>query len=350
MFWVTNVAYEMSERFDSPLDHEQYAVACMHHSLEMHMLQSNDLASLLTLDALLQESSVKGAARRLGLSAPAVSHALARLRERLDDELLVRAGRHMVLTPRADALRPVVRDAVLAAGRVFEPPQDFDPARLERTFTVRLTDYVLVVFGDELDARVRSQAPNVSFRYAPNSPDDADQLRQGTSDLAIGIYGTLPPELKTRSIITDRFVCVVRADHSTVGERLTLDDFVALEHVLIAPRGRPGGYIDALLAERGLERRVRRTVPYFQLALEMIARSDMILTVSERIALKLQHKLHLRILETPLPVRPFALSMVWHPRWDSDPAHRWLRNELVAATEALDGRRHDDARRSLNER
>ena len=313
-------------------------------------MESSDLASLTTLDALLQESSVSGAARRLGLSTPAVSHALARLRERFGDPLLVRAGRSMVLTPRAEALRPKVRDAVEIAGRVFEEPREFEPSRVERSFTISATDYVLLVFGGPIDRDIAAAAPGLELRFVPNAVDDAERLRAGDTDLAIGIYGELPPELRTRPIISDRLVCVVREGHPKIKRKLSLERFVALDHVQVAPRGQPGGYVDELLADRGHTRRVVRAVPYFQVALEITAQSDHVLTVSERIARLLGPRLGLRVFEPPIPLEPFALSMVWHPRFDGDQAHRWLRQRLVAVTTELDGLRHAGARRKLSKK
>ena len=307
------------------------------------MVQPSDLSALGTLDALLQEGSVTGAARRLGLSTPAVSHALARLRERFGDPLLVRAGRRMVLTPRAEALAPQVRDAVAVAARVYEASGPFDPGREARRFTVSATDYVLLVFGDALDEAITREAPGVDLRFVPNATDDAERLRRGDSDLAIGIYGDLPPELKTLPIITDRLVCVVREDHPGVGRRLSLERFVALSHVQVAPRGQPGGYVD-----EQLKARVCRAVPFFQVALEMTAGSDHVLTISERIARRAAPRLGLRLLEPPLPLEPFALSLVWHPRFDGDPAHRWLRERFVAVTKARDAMAHPAPRRRLS--
>lgn len=311
-------------------------------------MEPSDLAALATLDALLQESSVSGAARRLGLSTPAVSHALNKLRERFDDPLLVRAGRQMVLTPRAEALRPRVRDAVSVAGRVFQAPEAFEPGRVERMFKISVTDYVLLVFGGGLDDAVREGAPGMDLRFVPNAVDDAERLRAGDTDLAIGIYGELPPELRTRPIITDRLVCVVREGHPSVRRKLTLERFTSLPHIQVAPRGQPGGYVDELLAERGLSRRVTRAVPYFQVALEMAARSDRVLTVSERIARLLGARLKLQVLEPPLRLEPFALSMVWHPRFDADPAHRWLRERLLDVTESMNAMAHAKPRRGLS--
>ncbi|MEZ4459193.1 MAG: LysR family transcriptional regulator [bacterium] len=310
------------------------------------MIDTSDVASLITLDALLQEGSVTLAAKRLGLSTPAVSHALARLRDRLDDPLLVRAGRTMVLTPRAELLKEPVRDAVALATRVFERVEAFDPARLQRSFTLSLTDYVLFVLGDTLEGNLRGAAPNLDMRYIPNAPDDPERLRRGDTDLAVGIYGDLPPELKMRPLVTDRLVCVVRQGHPELKRRLTLNKFCALEHVQVAPRGKPGGYVDDVLMQRGLTRRVARAIPYFQIALRLVSTSDYILTVSERIARGVASDLNLQVFEPPLELQPFTLSMVWHPRFDGDAAHAWLRDQLVQAAATLPDNAHGNARRS----
>lgn len=314
----------------------------------MQPLPSSDLGVLATLDALLQESSVSGAARRLGLSTPATSHALARLRARFDDPLLVRAGRRMVLTPRAEALKEQVRRAVMEAERVFEPPETFEPIRLERAFALSVTDYVMEVIGGALDQTLRDEAPGVDLRFVPNTLTDAEALRRGDSDLAIGIYGDLPPELRTRPALTDRFVCAVRGDHPAVGKRLTLRQYVRLGHVQVAPRGQPGGYVDQLLAERGEQRRVTRAVPFFRTALEMVARSDDVLTVSRRLAQRFAPALGLRVLAPPLPFEPYTLSLVWHPRFDADPAHRWLRDRILDRCREVEGGAPGPGRRRLD--
>lgn len=312
-------------------------------------MDSSDLGSLLTLDALLQEVSVSGAARRLGLSTPAVSHALARYRERFNDELLVRAGRRMVLTPRAQQLAPQVHQAVAQAARVFDSPPELDLTTHRASFTLSVTDYVMVIFGERFAHQVHTQAPYLDLRFISNAVDDPQRLRSSQTDLAIGIYGQLPPELKARQLISDRLVCVVRADHPELKEdTLSLDQFTALEHIQISPRGRPGGYLDDLLQLQGLNRRILYTVPYFQTALSLAARCDAILTVSERIAKVLGPELGLKLLEPPLPLEPYALSMVWHPRFDDDLAHRWLREQLILSIDGLDANRHKAPRRQLD--
>jgi DNA-binding transcriptional LysR family regulator len=297
-------------------------------------MESRDLSLLLTLDALLQEANVTLAARRLGLSTPATSHALARIRERLDDPLLVRAGRRMVLTPRAEELRPQVRSLVEDATRVLSAAVPFSPRELERTFTVFTTDHVLLVLGPALDRILRTESPGVSLRFLPSVMEDWIPLRDGVADLSVCILGHFPSEFRTRQLFTDRFVCVIRRDHPRVGRRLTLDEYLALEHIVVSPLGRPSA-VDAALAERGHKRRITRVVPFFMSGLLMAATTDYALTVSDRAALALAQTLPLRILEPPLPLAPYSLNLLWHPRLENEPANRWLRDVFIrAAAEA----------------
>lgn len=295
-------------------------------------MESRDLTLLLTLDALLQEGSVTRAARRLGLSTPATSHALARIRERLGDPILVRAGRSMVLTPRAEQLRPEVRSLVEEATRVLSAAVPFSPRELERVFTVHATDHLVLVLGPAIDRILREEAPHVSLRFVPSSLDDWIPLRDGTADLSVCLPGHFPPEFRTRQLFTDRFVCVVREGHPRVGADLPLEAFTELDHIEVAPLGLPS-HIDHLLAEQGLTRRVRRVVPYFVSGLLMAAGSDDVLTVSRRASTALAPLLRLRLVEPPLPLPSYALNLLWHPRLDNEPANRWLRDVFVRAAQ-----------------
>ncbi len=157
--------------------------------LSLHGMEPSDLSLLVTLDALLQEGSVTKAARRVGLSVPAMSHALARIRDKLGDPVLVRAGRDMVLTPRAEALRPKVRSAVAQASQALEPERPFSPAELTRGFVLHASDYVLTVLGVELDGIVRAEAPQVALRFVANTSDDAAVLRSVSASPSISATG-----------------------------------------------------------------------------------------------------------------------------------------------------------------
>lgn len=311
-------------------------------------MEPTDFGLLVSLDALLQEGSVTGAARRIGLSTPAMSHALARIRERLGDPILVRSGRGMLLTPRALLLKPQVHNVVTEARRTLEPERPFVASELSRTFVVHATDYILTVLGATMDRILSREAPRVCVRFVPNTPDDPVLLRDQGSDLAVGIYGDLPQEMRSRQLLTDRFVAVVRQGHPGIGKRFTLDQFVSLAHIQVAPRGKPGGYVDDVLRERGLSRKVARAVPYFLTALQLVAETDYILTISERIAKRYACALSLQVLEVPLKLRPYALSLVWHSRVDGDAGHRFLRDVFLRAAREVAGERHAEPRTRLD--
>jgi DNA-binding transcriptional LysR family regulator len=295
-------------------------------------MEPRDLGLLLTLDALLQESNVTMAGRRLGLSTPATSHALARIRERLNDPILVRAGRSMVLTPRAEQLRPKVRSLVEEATGVLHAATPFSAQGLARTFTIYTTDHVLLVLGPAVDRILRAEAPEVTLRFLPSVVDDWIPLRDGAADLSVCILGHFPQEFRTRKLFTDRFVCAVRQGHPTVGKKLTLVEYLALEHVVVAPLGRPS-QVDRALSERGLRRRIRQAVPYFQAGLHVASTTDCVLTVSDRAARALAKALRLRLVPPPLPLGTYPLHLLWHPRLENEPANRWLRGVFVRAAE-----------------
>ena len=308
-------------------------------------MESRDLSLLLALDAMLQEGSVTLAARRLGLSTPAASHALARIRERLGDPLLVRAGRSMTLTPRAEQLRPLVRSLVEEAARVLSAPGPFDPRALERTFTIFATDHALLVLGAAIDRVARAEAPDVTLRFLPSVVDDWTALRDGTADLSVCLPGFFPPEFRTRPLLTERFVCVVRREHPTVGRRLTLDAYLALDHIVVSPLGKPS-YVDQVLAERGQSRRIRRVVPYFASALHLVSVTDDVLTVSETAAAAARKTWPLRVMEPPLALPSYAVNLLWHPRLDNEPANQWLRDVFARAAQTVtqDSRRRAPSR------
>jgi DNA-binding transcriptional LysR family regulator len=276
-----------------------------------------------------------------------MSHALARIRERLGDPLLVRSGRGLILTTHAEALKPRIHDVLAQARRAFESPRPFVARELATTFVIHATDYVLTILGRAVDRILVAEAPQVCLRFVPNVRDDAALLRDGGSDLAVGIYGELPAEMRSRQLLTDRFVCVARRGHPALAGRFTLQQFVRLFHVQVAPRGKPGGYIDNVLRERGLERTVARAVPYFLTALELVSQTDHVLTISERIAKRYAAQLALDVVEVPLELRPYALSLVWHPRVDADPGHRFLREVFLRASKQAAAERHEQPRTRL---
>ena len=296
-------------------------------------MDARDLGLLLTLDALLQEVSVTRAARRLGLSTPGASHALARLRTRLGDPILVRAGRQMVLTPRAEQLRPHVRSLVEEASRVLRRPGPFVPRTLAHTFTVFATDHVLLVLGGAVDRLVRTEAPQVSLRFLPAIAADWLALRDGSADLSVRLPGLVPSEFRSRPLLTEPFVCVARRGNPRVRSRLTLAQYLGLDHLVVAADGK-AGQVDEVLAARGHERRIRRTLPFVDAALRIVAETDYVLTVSRSAATAAAVALNLRILPSPLAIEATTVQLLWHPRLDNEPANAWLRDVFVRAAKS----------------
>ena len=294
-------------------------------------LKDLDLNLLPALDALLQEESVTKAAARLGLSAPALSHSLARLREKLGDPILVRAGRKMVPSPRAVALRPRVHALLREAQAVLAPGEAFVPERSTREFLVHGSDYVILILGLALDRILLEQGAGVRLQFMPNTTDDAELVRSGEIDLGIGVYDRLPPEIRIQKLFDEQLVCVVREGHPSVGKRMSLAQYAALRHIQIAPRGRPGGRVDDLLADKGYSRVVARRVPFFFAGLLMAAESDYVLTLPKRLALAQAERLGLRVLGLPVAFGSYAVSQIWHPRNEADAGHRWLRERVVRA-------------------
>jgi DNA-binding transcriptional LysR family regulator len=307
----------------------------------LHAVKHADLNLLVTLDALLQEENVSRAAARVGLSVPAMSHALARLRTQLADPLLVRAGQKMVPTPRARDLKDRVHALAGEARQLLAPASGEDLRVLDRTFQLKASDQLITVLGPALDRALRD-APHVRVQVTPTEREEAQLLRDGTIDLSIGVfdylpYSALPPDLRIQQLFEDRFVCVARAGHPSVGKTLTLQQFAALEHVQVVPRGRIGGYVDELLGRHGLSRRIVRVVPYFLAALALVAETDYLLTTSIRLARRMAPKLGLRMVPPPraLGLEPYTVAQLWHPRNDRDAAHRWLREAVASASRTV---------------
>jgi DNA-binding transcriptional LysR family regulator len=283
-----------------------------------------DLNLLVTLDVLLAEGSVARAARRLRLSPSAMSRALARLRATTGDPLLVRAGRGLVPTPRALALRGRVGPLVQDAEAVLRPAEALDLARLVRTFTLRTSEGFVENFGPALIARVGREAPGVRLRFVQKPDKDSAPLREGLVDLETGVVGeTMGPELRAQALFRDRFVGVMRKGHPLGKGRITPARYAAGRHVFVSRRGRDRGPIDDALARLGLQRAIVAIVGGFATALALARTSDLLASVPER------HTGILRagMVSFPLPVAmpEITVSLLWHPRLDADPAHRWLR-------------------------
>ena len=283
-----------------------------------------DLNLLLTLDVLLTECNVARAARRLRLSPSAMSRALARLRDTTGDPLLVRAGRGLVPTPRAQELREQVSRLVQEAQGVLRPAELLDPSRLSRHFTLRTSDGFVEYFGPALIALAQREAPGVRLRFVQKPDKDSAPLRDGSVDLETGVIGAASsPEIRTRALFRDRFIGVVRAGHPLARGKVTAERYAAGQHVLVSRRGLDKGPIDEGLRALGLAREIAVIVAGFSDALSLARGSDLIASVPERHTGNLRAGMHSFAL--PVEVPALTVSMLWHPRMDADPAHRWLR-------------------------
>ena len=296
-------------------------------------MSTPDLNLLVTLDVLLAEGSVARAARRLRLSPSAMSRALARLRETTGDPLLVRAGRGLVPTPRALELRERVSQLVQDGEAALRPAEKLDLKRLVRVFTLRTNEGFVENFGPELIARVGAEAPGVRLCFVQKPDKDSTSLRDGIVDLETGVIGkTTAPELRVQALFRDRFVGVVRMGHPLCQGEITPARYAAGRHVFVSRQGLDRGPIDAALKPLGLEREIVTIVGGFSTALALARASDLIASVPER------HTGILRegMLSFPIPVAmpEITVSLLWHPRLDADPAHRWLRGHVKDACAA----------------
>lgn len=283
-----------------------------------------DLNLLVTLDVLLAEGNVTRAARRLHLSPSAMSRALTRLREATGDPLLVRAGRGLVPTPHALDLRARIGPLVAEAQALLRPAQGPDLARLVRTFTLRTSEGFAENFAPALMDRIAPVAPGVRLRFVQKMDKDSSLLRDGAVDLETGVVaGTLGPEVRAQALFRDRLVGVVRAGHALCSGPVTVARYAAGRHVGIAREGLQMGSIDTALQAMGLERSIATTVGGFSTAVALARASDLIASVPGR------HTGSLRAgmfsFPLPLPTPEFTVSLLWHPRLQADPAHRWLR-------------------------
>lgn len=290
-----------------------------------------DLNLLIVLDVLIEECSVKRAADRMGMSAPSMSRALARIRETLGDPILVRAGRQLVPTERALALRQRVHDAVEQASAVLRPEGPVPFATLERRFTIRANDAVIGAFASRLLARIAAKASKVVVRFAPEGETDDDALREGRIDLDIGALREMGPEVRVQTICRDRHVGIVRPEHPILSGTVTVERFAAFEHISVSRRGRAEGPIDRALAERGLRRRIALIVPSVHAALFALPHSDLVGLIPT-LALQGVEDLGmaLRTFEIPLPLDTVVIAQAWHPRFDHDAVHRFLRETVRA--------------------
>ncbi len=293
-------------------------------------LNALDLNLLRVFDAVMQDRNVSRAAERLFLSQPAVSHALGRLRHALGDPLFIKVPGGVRPTPRAQELAEPINQALHALDEALRPTT-FDPALSGRVFRIATHDYFTAVVAARLAERLSEIAPGISVRLKPTEGRALEMLDQQEADLAVSAFGELPDRFASLQLFTDHYVCLMRKGHPLAQGRMTLKKYADARHLLISPRGDERGFSDAALASAGYTRHVAMIVNQFAPAAEIVASSDLLLTVPDRIAAPAADRFGCVI--RPCPIEPpdtfLQTSVVWHARLGEHPANRWLRELLV---------------------
>jgi DNA-binding transcriptional LysR family regulator len=299
-------------------------------------LSAVDLNLLVVFDALMQERNVTRAAGRLALSQPAVSHALARLRHMLRDELFVRSPRGMLPTPRAEQLAGPVRHAVEELQRALEE-EEFDPAKATRTFRVAVDNYSAIVLTAPLAARVAMLAPHITLEFQPSGTLDlADLFDRGLLDVALGFFMQPAERFGHRKLLGDGLVVLMRKDHPAAsGRKLTAEKFASLPHLDVSSSRYTMAFVENALKRNKLARRIAVRAPLLS-AGSMLASSDSIAVLPGRIAQVLMRFYPLASRDLPFVSPAIETEMLW-PRWlDGVPAHRWLRQVVEPTAQAED--------------
>jgi len=296
-------------------------------------MKKHDMGLLVSLDVLLEEANVTRAARRLAISQPALSAQLARLRQVLDDPLLVPAerGRGMRLTPRAAQLKSPLHELLTRLEDLVEAPYAFDPGTAKRDFTIAINDNAAMTIGLDLIERIRKQS-YVGLRLAMlQIPRDEvlDLTARGRIDLVIGTRAFMPPGLRTHDLVDDRFQVAQRKGHPRGTAAMTLEQYCAYEHVLVSTNGSYHSGIDDFLAELGHYRHTTVSVQYYTAVPPILERTNCLATLPERFLHRFDHMIDR--FDLPFAFDPFQLQVGWHPRFDEDLGHQWLREQLIAA-------------------
>ena len=301
-------------------------------------LESLDLNLLLVFDALASERSVTQAAAKIGLSQPALSNALARLRTLLKDPLFERFAGQMQPTPRARQLLVPLSEAISKLREALETQAAFQPEKSKREFLIATNDYAESLLLAPIVQRLQQDAPSIAVRTVRTDYlfiPPVERLQSGELDLALGFFGDLPqPQsgLLSQCLMGDRLVCILRASHPRADRKLTLRTFAETAHVRVMyPQNERLGSIDPILRSRGLSRRIAVTVPHYLTIPAIVAKSNLIGVVPEHLARRVARPLRLKIFEPPIALPDITIVMTWHERLQFDLAHTWFRDCVSAA-------------------
>ena len=296
-------------------------------------IRAVDLNLLKAFDALISERAVTRAASRIGLSQPAMSHALSRLRGLFGDDLFVRTSAGMEPTAHAREIAPLISSAIEQIETALNLGAGFDPAKSTGIFTAGMAEYAEVALVGRLARAFAEQAPRATLRLLPlNGADAADQLERGAIDVAVAHLRALPNAIESHMLLRDPFVMIVRKDHPLAKKTLSLEAYAGQSHVLVSPRGDTSGAIDRILVDFGLRRRISLLVATYLALPAALAASNLVATVPQRIARQIAATAEIEIL--PLPVDfSITVSMAWHRRAAGEPAQLWFRSLLIDAAQ-----------------
>lgn len=289
-----------------------------------------DLNLLVVFDALMSERNVTRAGEKIGLSQPATSNALSRLRKLFEDELFVRMPDGMQPTARAIALQEPIRQVLLQIQSALAGETPFLPELSERVFNVGMSDCVEFILLPELMHYLELIAPKITIRVRVSDRQKAlKMLDNGDIDLAIGFFPESSSWHRMQFLFAERFVCVCSQNNAIAQEPLALESYLAASHLLVSPKEEMSGRVDAFLAERGLKRRIAITIPHFLAAPFIIANTNLIATLVERVSIAYSDLLGLCLLPLPFEMPCFSVSMLWHAKNNNESAHIWLRYTIA---------------------
>lgn len=298
-------------------------------------LRTADLNLLVVLNALLEERSVTRAAARLGMSQPAASRALARLRTLFSDALLVDGPGGYLPTARAEEMAPLLRNILAGASELLDR-RTFDPGTATGPIRLSMIDLEAAVLAPRLIARLAVEAPLADLEVVPPGPRPIDALEADAVDALIGVVGDAPAGIRKRVLYRDRFATQMRSGHPAAAQALTLERYLELEHVAVSITGTGRSRVDEVLAGLGRERRVKVRVPSFFAAVEIAARSDLVMTLPMSLAQTAGGMGRFVTLNPPLDLGHVEMSLVWHARHQDAPRHVWLRKTIAAAAAEID--------------
>jgi DNA-binding transcriptional LysR family regulator len=305
----------------------------------MSSLRTFDLNLLVAFDVLMRELNVTRAAEQMFVTQSAMSHILHRLRQQLDDPLLVKTPTGMKPTQRALALIEPVRVLLADMEQLVQPPIEFEASTSQRHFALAATDYIEFLLMPQLSELIEQPAPGIDIHVKRTEASfPVTQLENGSLDVVLGFISILnpPAHLSCQTLFGDQMVCVVRKNHPIIQREPSLEEYIAVPHMLISWKGTPAGIIDQYLAEMGQERRIKLIVPNFLSAPLIVAQTDMILSLPYKLAKRFTKFVPLEIYPVPIELPTYDLVMIWHPLRDKDPAHSWLRDKITVIGRNID--------------